>query len=172
MQTIPSEWMDEILAETASLCLAEVGGADAPLGADNSGTETSRHEDVERPDRDARGFVEKPRKAYRKYRIIAVMSMANAVAAAGPEPSGLTIRVDNGPSTPAANSDHLWPRWESPLSTSASTYGSRTDTPSPSTGVQKRASGRSLPTSKEPERRCWPRLRTAATAEYTLRQGT
>ena len=75
MQTIPSEWMDEILAETARLCLAEVGGADAPLGADSSGTETTRYEQAERPDRDARGFVEKPQKIYWKYHITAVLGL-------------------------------------------------------------------------------------------------
>ena len=64
MLTVPSEWMDEILAETARRCLDETDGADAPLAADSSGAETARCEQAERPDRDARGFVEKPQKIY------------------------------------------------------------------------------------------------------------
>ena len=34
--------------------------------------ETARYDDVERPDKDTRDFVEKPRKVYWKYRITAV----------------------------------------------------------------------------------------------------
>ena len=59
--------------QTARRCLAETGGAGAPLGADSSGTETARYEDVERPDKDAREFAEKPPKGlYWKYHITAV----------------------------------------------------------------------------------------------------
>ena len=86
MQTIPSEWMDEILAETARRCLAEVGEADAPLGADSSGAETTRYEQAERPDKDARDFVEKPQKIYWKCHITAVLGqqiILTAVATPG-----------------------------------------------------------------------------------------
>ena len=56
--------MDWILAGTARRCLAEVGEADAQLGTDSSAAETTRYEQAKRPDKDARGFVEKPRKVY------------------------------------------------------------------------------------------------------------
>ena len=73
IKTIPHEWMAEILAQTARCCLADAGVADAQLGADSSGAETARYEDVERPDKDARDFTEKPQKAYWKYHITAVL---------------------------------------------------------------------------------------------------
>ena len=62
MQTIPPNGWTKYWPQTARRCLVETGGADAPLGADSSGTETTRCEDVERPDKDARGFIGKPRK--------------------------------------------------------------------------------------------------------------
>ena len=39
MQTIPPDWLDTILAETARRCLAEAGEATAPLGVDSSRVE-------------------------------------------------------------------------------------------------------------------------------------
>lgn len=80
-QTIPSEWMDGILADTARLCLAEVGGATAPLGADSSGAKTTRYEEVERPDREGRDFTDKPQKAYWKYHATAVLGLQVILAA-------------------------------------------------------------------------------------------
>ena len=53
MQTIPIEWMESILAETARLCLKEANGASGSLGADSSGVETTRYEDVQRPNKNA-----------------------------------------------------------------------------------------------------------------------
>ena len=75
MQTISSEWMDEILVEPARRCLAEAGGATAPLGADSGVVETTRYEGVERLDMDARGFIMKPQKVYWKYHIMAVLRL-------------------------------------------------------------------------------------------------
>ena len=37
LQTIPPDWMDLVLAETARRCIAEAAGATGPLGADSSG---------------------------------------------------------------------------------------------------------------------------------------
>lgn len=59
MQVIQPGWMDGMLAPD---CLAEANGADAPLGADVSGAETARYEQVGHPGLDARDFVGKPRK--------------------------------------------------------------------------------------------------------------
>ncbi|MYB46151.1 MAG: hypothetical protein F4X71_00205 [Cenarchaeum sp. SB0662_bin_33] len=42
MQTIPPDWLNMILAETAHRCLAEAGEATASLGVDSSGVETRR----------------------------------------------------------------------------------------------------------------------------------
>ena len=73
--------MDEIPAGTARRCLAEVGGADAPPEADSSGTEITWYEQVERPDRKARDFTEKPQKVYWKYHIMAVLGLQIILAA-------------------------------------------------------------------------------------------
>ena len=61
MQTIPDGWTG-CWPRTAHRCLAETGGADAPLGADSGGAEITRYEDVEIPDKDARDFIGKHRK--------------------------------------------------------------------------------------------------------------
>ena len=49
LQTIPPDWMDLILAETGRRCIAEAAGATGPLGADSSGVETTRYENIEKP---------------------------------------------------------------------------------------------------------------------------
>ena len=76
MQTLPPEWMDGILAPDRPPLpgrgLAEADGAIFPLGADSSGAETTRYEQVERPDKDARDCTKKPQKVYWKYHITAV----------------------------------------------------------------------------------------------------
>ena len=41
LQTIPKDWLDRTLAETARRCIIAAGRATGPLGADNSGVETS-----------------------------------------------------------------------------------------------------------------------------------
>ena len=41
LQTIPKDWLDRILAETARRCIIAAGRATGPLGADSSGVETS-----------------------------------------------------------------------------------------------------------------------------------
>ena len=58
LQTIPQEWLDTILAKTATLCVAEAGSATGPLGADSSSVETTRYETVTRPLKSEKGFVE------------------------------------------------------------------------------------------------------------------
>ena len=63
MQTIPNDWLDLILAETARRCINGAGGATGPLGADSSAAETTRYADVERPDANKRDFVEKPKES-------------------------------------------------------------------------------------------------------------
>ena len=43
LQTLPRDWLDLILAETARRCIKEMSKATGPLGADSSGaTRTSR----------------------------------------------------------------------------------------------------------------------------------
>lgn len=72
MQTVDGGWMDCMLARTAELCLAELGGATAPLGADSSGAETDRYRAVERPGPELEGFVRTEVKIYIKYHVTAV----------------------------------------------------------------------------------------------------
>ena len=69
------------MSQAGRLCLAEVGGATAPLGADSSATETTRYEEVERPDKKEQGFVEKPQKVYWKYHITAVLGLQIVLSA-------------------------------------------------------------------------------------------
>lgn len=73
MQTIDAGWMDRILAETAEMCLAELGGATAPLGTDSSGAETDRYRTVEKPCPELEGFVQARVKVYIKYHVTAVL---------------------------------------------------------------------------------------------------
>ena len=42
MQTIPADWLNTILAETACRCLIKAGEATTPLRVDSSGAETRR----------------------------------------------------------------------------------------------------------------------------------
>lgn len=73
MQTVDGGWMDRMLARTAELCLAELGDATAPLGADSSGAETDRYRAVERPSPELEGFVRTEVKIYIKYHVTAVL---------------------------------------------------------------------------------------------------
>ena len=57
MQTIPGDWLDMIVSETARRC---IDGATGLLGADSNAAETMRYADVEKPDVNERDFVEKP----------------------------------------------------------------------------------------------------------------
>ena len=82
-QTAPEEWLEHILAETARLCLEEVGDATGPLAADSSGMETTGYETVERPNKKERGFVVTRQKTYRKYRIAAMPGPCIILAAVG-----------------------------------------------------------------------------------------
>ena len=81
MQTIPNDWLDLILAETARRCIDGAGGATGPLGADSSAAETTRYADVERPDANKRDFVEKPQRIYWKYHITAILGLQIILAA-------------------------------------------------------------------------------------------
>lgn len=83
MQTIPYDWLDTILAETAHRCLAEVGMATAPLAADSSGVETTRYEEVERPSKKAQDFVKTAQKTYWKYHITAIVGLQMVLCAFG-----------------------------------------------------------------------------------------
>ena len=81
LQTLPKDWLDLILAETARRCLGEARKATGPLGADSSGVETTRYADVERPDRKKRDFVETSQKIYWKYHITAILGLQIVLAA-------------------------------------------------------------------------------------------
>ena len=83
MQTIPEDWMDEILAETARRCLAEAGEAAGPLASDSSALETTRYEKAERPDMKERDFVQVRQKIYWKYHVVAVLGLQIVLAAFG-----------------------------------------------------------------------------------------
>ena len=81
MQTISSDWLDLIVAETARRCIDRARGATGPLGADSSAAETTRYEDVEKPDVNERDFVEKLQKIYWKYHITAILGLQIILAA-------------------------------------------------------------------------------------------
>ena len=80
-QTLPADWLDLILAETARRRIKEVSKATGPLGVDSSGAETTRYEDVERPDRKRRDLVETRQKTYRKCHITAILGLQIILAA-------------------------------------------------------------------------------------------
>ena len=80
-QTIPADWLDLIVAETARHCIKEADEATGPLGADSSAAETTRYEYVERPSREERDFVETRQKTYWKYHITAILGLQIVLAA-------------------------------------------------------------------------------------------
>ena len=80
-QTIPEDWLNLILVETTRRCIKEVSKATGPLGADSSGVETTRYEDVERPNRKERDFVETRQKTYWKYYITTILGLQIVLAA-------------------------------------------------------------------------------------------
>ena len=75
LQTIPKDWLDQILAETARRCIIAAGQATGPLGADSSGVETIRYEAVTRPNKKEMDFVETLQKQYLKYHITAILGL-------------------------------------------------------------------------------------------------
>ena len=81
LQTIPADWLDLIVAETARRCIKEADEATGPLGADSSAAETTRYEYVERPNREERDFVETRQKTYWKYHITAILGLQIVLAA-------------------------------------------------------------------------------------------
>ena len=83
MQTIPEDWMDAVLAETARRCLAEAGDAAGPVASDSSALETTRYEEIGRPDMKGRDFVQVRQKIYWKYHIAAVLGLHIVLAAFG-----------------------------------------------------------------------------------------
>lgn len=64
MQTIPTGWMDAVLAETVHRCLVEADEAAGPLASDSSALETTRYGEAERPDRKEQDFVVLHQKVY------------------------------------------------------------------------------------------------------------
>ena len=80
MQTIPNDWLDLILAETARRCIDGADGATGPLAADSSGVETTRYEDIEEPYKKERNFVEMRQKTYWKYHITAILGLQIVLA--------------------------------------------------------------------------------------------
>ena len=84
-QTIPEDWLDEVLAEIARRCIEAAGGATGPLGADSSGVETTRYEivvkPVEKPAEKEVDFVQTRQKIYWKYHITAVLGLQIVLSA-------------------------------------------------------------------------------------------
>ena len=81
LQTIPADWLDLIVAETARRCIKEADEATGPLGADSSAAETTRYEYAKRPNRKERDFVETRQKTYWKYHITAILGLQIVLAA-------------------------------------------------------------------------------------------
>ena len=75
LQTIPKDWLDRILAETARRCIIAAGQATGPLGADSSGAETTGYEAVTRPNKKEMDFVETLQKQCLKYHITAILGL-------------------------------------------------------------------------------------------------
>ena len=75
LQTIPKDWLDRILAETARRCIIAAGQATGPLGADSSGVETTRYEAATRPNKKEVDFVETLQKQCPKYHITAILGL-------------------------------------------------------------------------------------------------
>ena len=81
LQTIPEDWLDGILAETAHRCLDVTGGATGPLAVDSSGVETIRYETVVKQDEWGNNCVEIRQKAYWKYHITAIVGLQIVLSA-------------------------------------------------------------------------------------------
>ena len=75
LQTLPKDWLDLILAETARRCIKEMSRATGPLGADSSGVETTGYEAVTRPNKKGRDFVETLQKQCLKYHMTAILGL-------------------------------------------------------------------------------------------------
>ena len=72
-----------ILAETARLCLREVGDATGPPAADSSAMDTNRYGMVEMPNKMERDFAMTRQKICWKYRIPAILGPHIILAAVG-----------------------------------------------------------------------------------------
>ena len=79
-QTIPADWLDSVLAETARRCMAEADWIAGSIGADSGGVETTGYEQVTRPGVKKRDFVENPRKIYMKCHIVAALGLQTIMA--------------------------------------------------------------------------------------------
>ena len=75
MQTIPNDWLDLIIAETARRCIDEANEATGPLGIDSSAVETTRYEAIVKPNVNERDFVEQSQRTYWKYHITAILGL-------------------------------------------------------------------------------------------------
>ena len=80
LQTIPDNWLDDILAETAHQCLDVTGGATGPLAVDSSGVETRRYETVVKQDEE-HAHVEIRQKVYWKYHMVAITGLQIVLSA-------------------------------------------------------------------------------------------
>ena len=75
LQTIPPDWLDSILAETARRCMETVGWTEGSLGADSSAVETDRYGLVTRLNGKEGISVETLQKIYLKYHIVAILGL-------------------------------------------------------------------------------------------------
>ena len=75
LQTIPQDWLDSILAETARRCMEAVGWTEGSLGADSSAVETDRYGLVTRLNGKEGIPVETLQKIYLKYHIVAILGL-------------------------------------------------------------------------------------------------
>ena len=80
-KTIPEDWLDDILAETAYRCLDVTGGATGPLAVDSSGVETMRYETVVKQDEEEHAHAEIRQKVYWKYHITAITGLQIVLSA-------------------------------------------------------------------------------------------
>ena len=81
LQTIPDNWLDDILSETAHRCLDVTGGATGPLAVDSSGVETTRYETVVKQDEEEHAHVEIRQKVYWKYHVTAITGLQIVLSA-------------------------------------------------------------------------------------------
>ena len=75
LHTMPEDWMNSVLADTARRCVKGAGEAACPPSADNSAAEATRYEYVERPNREERSLIETRQKTYWKCHMAAILGL-------------------------------------------------------------------------------------------------
>ena len=81
MQTVDIVWMNQLVAESALLCMGEIPEDTSSAAPDSTAVETDRYEDAQRPDKKKKGFVATRVKTYLKYHITVILGYQIVLAA-------------------------------------------------------------------------------------------